>query len=333
MTEYLSILKRIEEILKKGIKNKNDNIVRKYNIHARFVDEEKTKAIFEITHKVPIIDPSTNMVSYEDTVVSYAEMNNHGDGYIREGPPIPYDPGSSTTEYPYVKTSPLIFIDQVYTGSLKDKVKVKTKCPAGQVSAECPAGQVSAECPVGQVSAECPADTDKNYKDQGLGTLVLIYGICFMKHPPKRYLYDIDNNQIPYPTNLMYAFLEDDSDKSTSNYNIYNNVGFEFVVKPDVKQVVKENKDGTTRIEDVLVPFGPEKQLLLDNTFITNINDRLDTKFPRTLAVGKKGATKKSSQLSLKLYNFRERRPKTKGGKKSNRKTKKCKRKTKKRRH
>lgn len=292
MTEYdyNNILKRIEEILKKGIKNKNDNKVRKYNIHAQFVDEEKTKAIFDITHKVPITDPSTNIVvSYEDKVVSYVEMNNHGDGYIREGPPIPYVPGISTTEYPYVETSPLIFIDQV--------------------------------------------TTDENYEGQGLGTLVLIYGICFMKHPPKKYLYDIDNNQIPYPTNLMYAFLEDDSDKSTSNYNIYNNVGFEFVVKPDVKQVEKKNEDGTTRIEDVLVPFGPEKQLLLDNTFITNINDRLDTKFPRSLVVGKQGATKKSSQLSLEPYNFRERRPKTKGGKQTNRRTKKNKRLTKRRRY
>ena len=46
MTEhdYNNILKRIEEILKNGIKDKNDNKVRKYNIHAEFVDEEKTKA-------------------------------------------------------------------------------------------------------------------------------------------------------------------------------------------------------------------------------------------------------------------------------------------------
>jgi hypothetical protein len=285
MTEhdYNNILKRIEEILKNGIKDKNDNKVRKYNIHAEFVDEEKTKAIFEITHMLPKKKPN------EYPVVSYADMNNHGDGYIREGPSIPYVPGISTTEYPYVETSPLIFIDQV--------------------------------------------TTDENYEGQGLGTLVLLYGICFMKYPPKKYLYDIDNNQLPYPTNLMYAFLEDDSGKSTRNDNIYNKVGFEFVVKPDVKQVVKENEDGTTIIEDVLVPFGPEKQLLLDNTFITNINDRLDTKFPRALAVGKKGTTKKSSQLSLEPYNLRERRPNLKGGKKSNRKTKKYKRKTKKRRY
>ena len=263
MTEYVSILKRIEEILKKGIKNKNDNSIKRYNIHHRFVDEEETKALFEITHTLPNTNPN------DHPVASYADMNTHGDGYIRKGPPIPYVPGSSTTEYPYVETSPLIVIDQV--------------------------------------------TTYEDYKRQELGTLVLIYGICYLK------------TQSPA---IMYAYLED-----VSQTNMYDKVWFEFVVKPDVTQVIKENEDGTTIIEDVLVPFGNEKQLLLDNTFITNINDLLDTKFPRTNVpvVGKDRSRQKSISLRTIPYDFRNRNPKTTGGKKSNRKPKKYKRKTKRR--
>ena len=163
--------------------------------------------------------------------------------------------------------------------------------------------------------------TNENYRGQGLALLVLIYGICYLK------------NQSP---DINYAILDDDSDNSTMiKGNIYNSIGFEFVAQPELDPI-NSNK---------LVPLGPEKQLMIDGTFITNVTKLLNEKFTSVVGpVGKVRTTKKSVSLRSSPYNLRDRKPlrsspynlrdrKPKGGKKSNRKTKKYKRKTKRRRY
>ena len=169
--------------------------------------------------------------------------------------------------------------------------------------------------------------THEDYRGQGLAILLISYGICYLK------------NQSP---DINYAILDDDSNNSTMiKGNIYNQFGFKFRETPK-KDPTDSNK---------VVPWGPEKQLSLDKTFITKVTKLLNDKFPRdyndlTPVVGK---AKKSKQvaydpldkykhdydlrsLSKNPYGLRS-LSKPYGGKKSNRKTKKYKRKlTKKRR-
>lgn len=177
--------------------------------------------------------------------------------------------------------------------------------------------------------------TPEYYRGQGLATLLISYGICFLK------------NKSP---NIEYAILDDASDKSTMiKGNIYNQFGFKFRETPK-KDQTDPNK---------VVPFGAEKQLSLDNTFITKVTKLLNTKFPRdyndlTPVVGKAKKSKQVAYDPLDKYkhdyglrslseNPRGLRSLSRGlrslpknpygGKKSNRKTKKYKRKTKKRRY
>jgi hypothetical protein len=99
----------------------------------------------------------------------------------------------------------------------------------------------------------------EEYRGRNLGILLLIYGICFMKH---RF------------NHVMYVKLDDDSGNASSiESNIYNRIGFGYSehTSLDIRastQRMKRNK---------LSPHGPEKQLLLqDNEIKKKIKRVLD---------------------------------------------------------
>lgn len=85
--------------------------------------------------------------------------------------------------------------------------------------------------------------TTNIFKGQGFATMLLIYGICYLKSH--------------YP-DINYAKLDDVSDNSDSmQQNLYNKIGFVFQEKPTIDP---SNKDK-------LCIKGPEKQLLINNRF------------------------------------------------------------------
>ncbi len=92
-------------------------------------------------------------------------------------------------------------------------------------------------------------NTHKKYEGQQLGTLLLIYALCNLK--------------MTYP-NVNYAVLDDDTDKSRRMRNIYNKLGFsfrDFVCLGDKGEIVMS---------------GPEKQLELNDEFISRLKKKLD---------------------------------------------------------
>jgi hypothetical protein len=88
----------------------------------------------------------------------------------------------------------------------------------------------------------------EEYRGRNLGILLLIYGICFIKH---RF------------NHVMYVKLDDDSGNASSiESNIYNRIGFGYSehTSLDIRastQRMKHNK---------LSPHSPEKQLLLHDS-------------------------------------------------------------------
>ena len=123
--------------------------------------------------------------------------------------------------------------------------------------------------------------TEDAYQRQGLALLLLIYSISYLKY------------EFPY---IGYVTLDDDSNNSNIiGKNIYGSLGFDF--RDDVQMDILRPK----RIK----LSGPEKQLLLDNNFIShNFISRainvLNEKFPGIggkLKIKKSKKTRKTKQL------------------------------------
>jgi hypothetical protein len=159
------------------------------------------------------------------------------------------------------------------------------------------------------------------YRGQGLANLLLVYGICKLK--------------IQF-YNIEYVITEDSSiQKDKFINNIYTKIGFRYI---DAYYY-----DAKT---DLVIPIDSEKQLHINQQFLQKSNKILDdiiNKMSGALPAGKDRKPRdKSKQVSTSVpYELRSRtprrdtnylrnrNPKTSGGKKSNRKTKKCKRKRK----
>jgi len=96
-------------------------------------------------------------------------------------------------------------------------------------------------------------NTIENYEGQGLGTLIFIYSICYLKNKHK---------------NTEYVILDDDSKNSSKiKNNIYNNLGFSFKGFQSLREEISQNDN----LEDEpleIVMSGPEKQLKLGINFI-----------------------------------------------------------------
>lgn len=85
--------------------------------------------------------------------------------------------------------------------------------------------------------------TTNKFGGQGFATMLLIYGICYLKCQYQE---------------IKYAKLDDASDNSNSmQHNLYNKIGFEFQEKPTIDP---SNKDK-------LCIKSPEKQLLINSRF------------------------------------------------------------------
>lgn len=87
--------------------------------------------------------------------------------------------------------------------------------------------------------------TEEAYKGKKLASLILIYAICYLK------LF----------LDIKYFTLDDDSDNNDKIKNIYNSIGFSPIGHVELMNF--NNK---------LKTFGPEKQLLLNDTFLYNAN-------------------------------------------------------------
>jgi len=110
--------------------------------------------------------------------------------------------------------------------------------------------------------------TDKEYQGMGLGILLLIYALCYLK---------LNNPDV------NYSILDDDSGRNESLIgNIYNSLGYVF--QGNIALDIANSKK--------IILSGPERQLMLDTPekvqeFLTRVNVMLDEKF------GKKGGKRK----------------------------------------
>lgn len=112
--------------------------------------------------------------------------------------------------------------------------------------------------------------TSHEYKGQKLASLLLIYGICYMKC---------------IHSNTNYATLDDDSDNSSKiKKNIYNNLGFVYRHLQSLKS------------SNELKMTGPEKQLLLGTDFIRRANHILSD----ILSKGGKYTVKELKNIAIK---------------------------------
>ena len=121
------------------------------------------------------------------------------------------------------------------------------------------------------------------YRGRNLGILLLIYGICFIKH---RF------------NHVMYVKLDDDSGNASSiESNMYNRIGFGYSKHTSLDigastQRIKKNK---------LSPHGPEKQLILHD-------NEVKKKIKRVLAeitqadVAHKGGKKNKMKTQKRKY-------------------------------
>jgi hypothetical protein len=97
--------------------------------------------------------------------------------------------------------------------------------------------------------------TDPDYVGRSLATLLMIYGLSTLK--------------IKY-TNIEFALLDDCSKNSKSmDKNIYHKLGFFTIHHTKLM-------DNYPRIERIIKINDSEKQLLLDDNFISRANKRLD---------------------------------------------------------
>ena len=128
--------------------------------------------------------------------------------------------------------------------------------------------------------------TDKEYQGVGLGILLLIYALCYLK------LHNPDVN---------YSILDDDSGRSESLIgNIYNSLGYVF--QGNIALDMANSKK--------IILSGPERQLMLDNPekvqeFLTRVNEMLDVKF--SIKGGKRKSRKyRKSRKSRKTKQSRK---------------------------
>lgn len=92
--------------------------------------------------------------------------------------------------------------------------------------------------------------THQSYLGQKLASLILIYGLCYLKKTYKT---------------TKYAILDDDSDNNKSlDKNIYNKLGFTY----RGFQSLESDKE--------IIMTGPEKQLNFDDNFLRNANNILN---------------------------------------------------------
>ena len=149
--------------------------------------------------------------------------------------------------------------------------------------------------------------TDPDYVGRSLATLLMIYGLSTLK--------------IKY-TNIKFALLDDCSKNSKSmDKNIYHKLGFFTIHHTKLM-------DNYPRIERIIKINDSEKQLLLDDNFISRANKRLDNiQNPKqknahkggNLKITQKQKTKK--QKTKKQKNKKTKKQKNK--KQKNKKTKK----------
>jgi hypothetical protein len=103
--------------------------------------------------------------------------------------------------------------------------------------------------------------TNKEYQGLGLGILLLIYALCYLKQRNP---------------DINYSILDDDSDRSENLIdNIYTSLGYVFqdTIALDIS---KPNK---------IILSGPDRQLMLDTQenvqdFLRRVNKMLNKKFP-----------------------------------------------------
>jgi len=127
--------------------------------------------------------------------------------------------------------------------------------------------------------------TNEEYQGLGLGILLLIYALCYLKlHNP----------------HINYSILDDDSDRSQNLIgNIYTSLGYVFqdTIALDMS---KANK---------IIISAPDRQLMLDTPeniqdFLKRVNKMLDTKF------GKKGGKRKTRKAIKNMKNRKSRKTK-----------------------
>jgi len=123
--------------------------------------------------------------------------------------------------------------------------------------------------------------TNHKYQGSGLGILLLIYALCYLKNR--------------YP-NINYSILDDDSDRSGNLFgNIYTSLGYEFQgnIALDIANPKK------------LILSGPERQLQLYTKekiqdFLIRVNKLLDKKFSGPGAGGKRKTKKSRKNMKSK---------------------------------
>jgi hypothetical protein len=145
--------------------------------------------------------------------------------------------------------------------------------------------------------------TDPDYVGRSLATLLMIYGLSTLK--------------IKY-TNIEFALLDDCSKNSNSmDKNIYHKLGFFTIHHTKLM-------DNYPRIERRIKINDSEKQLLLDDNFISRANKRLDN-----IAKSKQKNAHKGGNLKNHTKTKKQKHKKTKNKKQKNKKTKNKKQKTK----
>ena len=129
----------------------------------------------------------------------------------------------------------------------------------------------------------------EEYRGRNLGILLLIYGICFMKH---RF------------NNVMYVKLDDDSGNASSiESNMYNRIGFGYSKHTSLDigastQRMKRNK---------LSPHGPEKQLILHDSDVKKRIRRVLDEITQA-DVGHKGGKKTKRMKTIKKIKTQKRK-------------------------
>ena len=93
--------------------------------------------------------------------------------------------------------------------------------------------------------------TNPNYTGKNLASLIIIYGICYLKQK--------------FPE-INYVMLDDDSARSNDiEKNLYTSLGFTF------RDTIEMDMDRRKRLKI----SGPEKQLLLDDNFIEKAKNKI----------------------------------------------------------
>jgi hypothetical protein len=125
-------------------------------------------------------------------------------------------------------------------------------------------------------------ETNPNYAGQGLGQLLLIYAICYIKN---------------IFANVKYVILDDDSNNSMIiGKNIYDSVGFGFrgVIKLDMASSKRSDKGNQ------LILDGPEKQLLFDDPEVKRRMSAIVDKHMRRLGGSRKRKYKYTKRRKYK---------------------------------